>query len=132
MDPTEIIDKAINAVDDNIYSEQESQDTRTDRLRLDMLSDNWLSKSIRPIITIFTGIIWGVSIVVSYYIDVSDTALYSASAVFMSCVSFYFHSRRQEKIIAKKSNAAIQIKKMEMREEKRKSRHDRRMERKKL
>ena len=61
-------------------------------------------------------------------------ALASATSVFVTCVGFYFHSRRQEKIAAKKTDAAIKIEalktKHELREERRDSRAERREERK--
>ncbi|MCK5614155.1 hypothetical protein KAR91_70475 [Candidatus Pacearchaeota archaeon] len=135
IDPLKAADKIIDAVDDNVYSEQESQIERTERLRIDMQSDNPMAKIIRPVVTLMTGLVWSFAIVFSFFKQAPPEAIYSASAVFTSCVAFYFHSRRQEKIAAKKTDAAIKIEalktKHELKQDKKDSRAERREERKK-
>lgn len=134
IDPLKAADKIIDAVDDNYLSEQESEDIRTDRQRIDMESDNPMAKVIRPVVTLMTGLVWSFAIVFSFFKQAPPEAIYSASAVFTSCVAFYFHSRRQEKIAAKKTDAAIKIEAMktkhELREDKRDSRAQRREDKK--
>lgn len=130
MDPTKIADKAVDAITENIYSEAKSQAERTQRLRIDMQSDNPMAKIIRPVVTLMTGLVWSFSIVYSFFGgEVHSEAIYSASAVFTSCVAFYFHSRRQEKINAKKSDAAIKIEAMKTRHELIEEKRDNRAER---
>ena len=135
IDPLKIIDKATEVLDDNVYSEQESQQERTERLRIDMQSDNPIAKIIRPVVTLMTGLVWSFAMVFSFFRVAPAEVVYSVSAVFTMCIGFYFHSRRQEKITAKKTDAAIKIEalktKHELREEKRDNRADRRGERKK-
>ena len=130
IDPLKIIDKATEVLDDNVYSEQESQQERTERLRIDMQSDNPIAKIIRPVITLMTGLVWSFAMVFSFFETAPSEVVYSVSAVFTMCIGFYFHSRRQEKIAAKKTDAAIKIEAMktkhELREDKRDSRQERR------
>lgn len=128
---TEIINKVTSVVDDNIYSEQESQEERTERLRIDMQSDNAMAKIIRPLITLISALVWAFAIVYSFFKPADSVALGSATSVFITCVGFYFHSRRQEKINAKKSDAAIKIERMKTRHELREEKRDARSERKK-
>lgn len=130
IDALKAVDKIIDAVDDNVYSEQESQAERTERLRIDMQSDNPIAKIIRPVVTLMTGLVWSFAMVFSFFRTAPPEVVYSVSAVFTMCIGFYFHSRRQEKIAAKKTDAAIKIEalktKHELREEKRDNRAERR------
>ena len=135
IDPLKIIDKATEVLDDNVYSEQESQQERTERLRIDMQSDNPIAKIIRPVVTLIVSLVWSFAMVFSFFRTAPAEVIYSISAVFTMCIGFYFHSRRQEKIAANKTNAAIKLEaiktKHELREDKRDSRQERREERKK-
>ena len=125
MDPLAAADKLINAVDDNYLSEQESEDIRTERQRIDMQSDNPMAKVIRPLVTLLSGLVWAFSIVYSFFKDADPIALASATSVFVTCVGFYFHSRRQEKMQQKKADTALKVERMkarhEIREERRKN-----------
>lgn len=133
IDPLKLIDKATEVLDDNVYSEQESQQERTERLRIDMQSDNPIAKIIRPVVTLLSGAVWAFAMIFSFFKTAPSEVVYSASAVFTMCIGFYFHSRRQEKIAAKKTDAAIKIEAMktkhELREDKRDSRAGRKEER---
>ena len=131
VDPLKAADKLIDAVDDNVYSEQESQEERTERLRIDMESNSPMAKIIRPLITLISALVWAFAIVYSFFKTADPIALASASSVFITCIGFYFHSRRQEKINAKKSDAAIKIERMKTRHELREEKRDARAERKK-
>ena len=135
IDVLKAADKILDAVDDNVYSEQESQQERTERLRIDMQSDNPIAKIIRPVVTLMTGLVWSFAMVFSFFETAPSEVVYSVSAVFTMCIGFYFHSRRQEKIAAKKTDAAIKIEAMktkhELREEKRDNRQERKEERRK-
>lgn len=126
INPIEIIDKATDVLDDNIQSQQEIENERTERLELDMASDNQLSKMIRPIITIYSGLIWGVVNLLAIWFEVNDGLLWSVGGVFSACIGFYFNSKRQERITEKKNAAAIKLEMMktraDIRQEKRLSR----------
>ena len=126
MIDTKLINKAVDVFDDNFESSQEAEDTRTERHRIDMASDNPLSKNIRPYITIYSGLIWGVVHILSIWFEVNDAVLYSASAVFGSCIGFYFNSKRQERIVEKKSAAGIKLELMKQRQINKEARHNRR------
>ncbi len=130
IDPLQAADKLIDAVDDNYLSEQESEDIRTERQRIDMQSDNPMAKIIRPLVTLLSGLVWAFAIVYSFFKDADPIALASATSVFVTCVGFYFHSRRQEKMQQKKADTALKIERMKTRHELREEKRDNRAERK--
>lgn len=109
IDPVKLADKAINAVDDNIFSQEEIAEMHTRRLEIDANSDSWLAKAIRPMSTILTGLVWAFVLIASVYREVPAEAMYSSSAAFMTCVGFYFDARKREKIAKRKALAAVQI-----------------------
>jgi hypothetical protein len=124
INPLDIFDKAANVVDDNVYSNQEAETERTKRLAIDMASDNVLSKLIRPIITIYSGLIWGAIHIASLWFTVPDTISWSVSAVFSACIGFYFNSKRQERLTEKKGAAAIKLELMKTKQELRQNRRN--------
>lgn len=129
-DAFKAIDTIGNTIDDNIESRQEAEDTRTERLRIDMTSDNKLSKLIRPLITIYSGILFGALSILDIWFEIDENTIYATGLTFGTCIGFYFNSKRQERVIEKKSNAAIQIEKLKARDGIKENRHNRRMERK--
>ena len=131
-DPTKILDKAGAILDDNFESEEERQKTLTERLQIDNTSPFKLPHLIRPISTIFSGILWGLSIIWTLIIAtilISKVGIKEASNMILSSdsiimyvlgattttyathIGFYFNSRKAEKINAKKAFAAIAIEK---------------------
>ena len=115
IDLDNAINKTTDLVDDSFESGEERQKTLTERLRLDMASDNPLAKMIRPIITltllalqiiVVVCVIWGVV--------VPDHIVYELGAMLGAAIGFYFNSRRNEKIVQKKANAYIQIEEMKV------------------
>lgn len=131
IDPLEAADKIINAVDDNVYSEQESQGERTERLRIALNSDSWLPKVARPFITILVALVWAYVMVNPFDKEIADVVVYNVNGAFFVVIGFYFHSRRAEKIASKKTDAAIKIEQLKTRHELREERRDARAERKK-
>jgi hypothetical protein len=129
LDPIKIADKAINAVDDNIYSQEEIAEMHTRRLEIDANSDSWLAKAIRPIATILTGVVWAFILIASVYRGVPAEAMYSATGAFMTCVGFYFDARKREKIAKRKALAAVQIDKQRAKIERADARVERRLRR---
>ena len=126
------IDKIAGTVDENIFTEEERADTLTRRLEIDANSDNQLAKMIRPIITLVTCLVWVFVHSFAVFREVPAEVLYSCDAAFMTCIGFYFDSRRREKINQRKVIAAIRIDKQRARIEKQDARLKRREIRKKL
>lgn len=116
-DVDKIIDDVTETLDDNMYSRQEQEEDRTERLKIDLQSDNQLAKMARPIMAYTILIVWSFVIIASIWIevdqDVRDAVKWSLTAV----LGFYFVSRGMEKINTKKSDAAIKIERMKTRAE---------------
>ena len=123
VDPGKIISDVTKAVDDNVYSRQESEKDRTDRHLADMQSDNKFAKIIRPLITCALLTVWVLAHVTALWKDVPVEILHSADAALMTAIGFYFSSRGLEKITKRKNAAAIKL-------ERQRQRHDRKMKRK--
>lgn len=113
------IDKVLNIVDSKISSDKEREQIRTDRLNIDNTSPFKLPHLIRPIAFIWAMVLQTVLSVVSLfeYPDQLLIVLGSNTAILTSIVGFYFNSRKQEKLVAKKAAAAIQIAKEETKQE---------------
>lgn len=120
------IDKVSNIVDENIFTEEENANLLTRRLEIDANSDNQLAKMIRPIVTLVTCLVWVFVHSMSVFKEVPAEVLYSCDAAFMTCIGFYFDSRRREKITQRKTIAAIRISKQQFREDKKEARRNRR------
>lgn len=116
-----LLDKGLDTFNDKVETEKDRQATLTGRLQIDMNSDSWFAKSIRPLVTILTGAVWSfVTIYITFLLadptltlDWTLIATYygSVTATFGTCIGFYFKSRRDEKIASR--NADAHIKKME-------------------
>ncbi len=125
-DPTKIISDVTDVIDDNIYSRQEQEEDRTERLKIDLQSDNQLAKMARPIMAYTILIVWSFVIIASIWIeidqDVRDAVKWSLTAV----LGFYFVSRGMEKVNSKKLDATIKLERMktraQIRQDKRESR----------
>lgn len=124
---------AAKEVNSFIETPEERQKTLDGRHKRDMTSDNWFSKSVRPIVTIWTGLIWGVVTLVmllKFYREgfasedwTTVTAFYGlVSAPFTTCIAWYFESRKREKMAAQNAKANIIIEKTKLKEEAKKER----------
>lgn len=114
-----LIEKIGNAIDKNVTSQEEkgklkneftdiinnfvenNQQQVTERLRIDMSSDSWLSKNIRPLSMIFTTLVISLFAVfhkniANFEIDKSYVDLFKSLLVLQ--YSFYFGMRGVEKI----------------------------------
>ena len=109
MDPTKLVDKALETVDKNVLSAQERAEHLTRRLELDVQSDNPLAKMIRPLITLTVGSVWVILHLVFVFKPLSWEVLASVDATFMTCIGFYFDARKKEKIATRKAMAAVKI-----------------------
>ena len=117
-DVTDTVDKALDFADDSFESGAERQATLTERLRIDMASDNPLAKMIRPIITLTLLALEIIVVVATLYdVEVPDHIVYELGAMLGAAIGFYFNSRRNEKITAKKAEAAIEIERIKAKQE---------------
>ncbi len=124
------VDKIVDGVTDITDDVTKIVDPRTERLRIDTTSPFKLPHLIRPISTMYSGVIWGISIIWALIIAsvlISKVGIEAASSQIMSSdsiimyilaattanygthIGFYFRSRGNEKINAKKAYAAIEI-----------------------
>jgi len=113
---------------------QITENQQTKRQQIDATSQFMLPHLIRPIISLlvlFMQIL--IFVAVFFKVEVPDDLIYEVGALNMATIGFYFNSRRNEKINAKKTEAAIKIEsiraKAEIKEERRDNRQERRQER---
>lgn len=108
-------DKIINSVgtqvDNNIESSEERQAMLTERLKIDSTSPFKLPQLVRPILAIWSASTFTLSQIYCLYKGlVGGVEVMSAnSAIMLGVIGFYFNSRRNEKMNAKKTEAAIKI-----------------------
>ena len=70
------------------------QEQLTKRLQLDMTSDSWLSKNVRPLTLIYLMILF----TLAFFRDVPEPTLQLLQNLLMTVFVFYFGSRALEKI----------------------------------
>ena len=125
--------KDLGKIADNLTSTADEKDTHlTERLRIDLTSPFKLPHLIRPYITLGSWGIWAINIlwvlVLASIAKSMDTfsvqlALYTLAATtanLATCVSWYFSSRRNEKIQAKNAEAIIIMEEIKIKEQIRK------------
>jgi len=109
-----------------LNAEQQMQDELTERLRIDMNSDSWLSKNIRPLVLIFILVMYsffsivdgnmgreivnGVTVPV---FKINEKYVELLGQWGMMIMSFYFASRGVEKIIESMGRYQMTKKKLE-------------------
>ena len=114
-------------VADNFHlSEQEKQEQLSGRHERDMNSDNWLSKSIRPLTLLVLMLLQILIVVLSAFgFEVNETIVIQHGVLLSGAFGFYFSSRKAEKVAAQNAKANVEIEQL-------KTRHEHRMERKQL
>jgi cation transport ATPase len=70
------------------------QEQLTKRLQLDMTSDSWLSKNVRPLTLVYLMILF----TLAFFRDVPEPTLQLLQNLLMTVFVFYFGSRTLEKI----------------------------------
>jgi len=130
------VDKIINSVgsqvDNNTESSEERQATLTERLKIDATSPFKLPQLIRPILALWSALTFTTAQIYCLCAGlVGGVEVMSGnSAIMLGIIGFYFNSRRNEKINAKKTEAAIKIEeirvKAEVKKERKEARRDRR------
>jgi len=124
------VDKIINSVgsqvDNNTESSEERQATLTERLKIDATSPFKLPQLIRPILALWSALTFTTAQIYCLYAGlVGGVEVMSAnSAIMLGIIGFYFNSRRNEKINAKKTEAAIKIEEIRVKAEVKKDRKE--------
>ena len=132
INATKIISDVTESIDKATANQQ------SERLKIDTTSPFKLPHLIRPISLIFSGIIWGISIlwtlvlatilIMKVGIEQASDLMLSSDSIIMYILAaattnygtqsgFYFDSRKKEKISLKNANAAIKIKRLETKAE---------------
>lgn len=108
------VDSVGNILNDSISTADE-RDTHLDaRQAVDMASDNWLAKAIRPMLAIWYSLLYGAGLIMGLIMSGGDpiaiaTLIGTTGAIVTAIIGFYFTSRRAEKILAKKLDAESKI-----------------------
>lgn len=125
----DVADKALDTIDDNILSQQELQEMSSDRHEKDMLSDNWLSKSARPITLLsLLALQFLIVILAAFGYTIPVELMMQHGVLLGGAFSWYFAARKSEKVAAKNAVANIRIERIRAKEEKKEARHERKME----
>lgn len=128
---TKVLKQASEGID-NIHSSGEERDLElSNRHIVDMSSDNWLSKSVRPITVLYMMILLTVIVVLeSIGFSVPTDTKVLVGTLNATGMGFYFRSKQQERIAEKNAKANTQVEimreKARIREDRKQSRHDRR------
>jgi|TARA_R110002167_G_C12258269_1_gene612731 hypothetical protein len=129
-DLTKLADSSGKIIDNVHYSSQEKDTSINTRHNVDMISDSWLSKNIRPLTLLFLLLCQAVLIIGWMYGIKPDNILTGQiGTLLFGAFSFYFNSKKGERIAEKNAKANIEIVKMEMEMNKKKERAARRLER---
>jgi len=73
---------------------EQEQEQLTERMKLDMASDSWLSKNVRPLTLIYLMMLF----TLAFFRDVPEQTLQLLQSLLMTVFVFYFGSRTLEKI----------------------------------
>ena len=120
------ITKGAEVVDEFTESAEERQRVLSERHKTDMTSDNWLSKSIRPMSLLVLLIVVAFMGIMSTFGHHPDKVIMGELVILLgSAFGFYFDSRKREKMAAKNAAANIEMEKL-------KTKHQIKQERKQL
>ena len=112
------IEKVGKAVDDNFESSEERQKELSARHAIDMASDKWLPQNIRPITLIYLLLAQSVIFILLFLEKkVPDSVIAQVGILLFGAFGFYFNSRKQEKLMDKKVDAAIKIEALKAKQE---------------
>ena len=125
-DVTKLIDSAGKITDDLHYSAEERDAKQIAIHKADMASDNWLSKSIRPLIVLGLFLLNALILVAEWTGNSIplDTKL-TYAGMMVTAISWYFESKKQERVAEKNANANIKMLAM-------KTKHELKMERRRF
>ena len=130
-DLTKGIESLANVADGFHESSEEINEQLTERHETDMNSDNWLSKSIRPmmVIGLFTLMVF-IVVADAFGKEIDLDTKITVGTLFTTALSFYFRSKQFERVAQKNAEANLKMEKLKFREERRNQRQQRRLERK--
>tara|TARA_R110000751_G_scaffold180853_1_gene287200 strand:- start:2483 stop:2905 length:423 start_codon:yes stop_codon:yes gene_type:complete len=129
-DLTKLTESGGKIIDNIHYSSSEKDESINKRHEVDMNSDSWSSKTIRPFTLVFLLLCQAVLIGGWLYGIKPDNFLTGQiGTLLFGAFSFYFNSKKGERIAEKNAKANIEIVKMEMEITKKKERSERRLER---
>ena len=86
------IQQAIQEQIQNAWEQEQEQ--LTERMKLDMTSDSWLSKNVRPLTLVYLMLLF----TLAFFRDVPEQTLQLLQSLLMTVFVFYFGSRTLEKI----------------------------------
>ena len=137
IDLTKNIFKAADTVDKFTESGEERSKTLTARHAADMGSDNWLSKSIRPLsLLILLGLQCFVVVFSAFGHHVDSVIVGQLGTLLLGAFGFYFNSKKIERVAAQNAKANVDIEKLKskhgIKQERKQLRHDRKMERRRF
>lgn len=107
-DLTKGIDSIGSAIDNNTESGEERQQQLSNRHAVDMKSDSWLSKNVRPVTLIallVLEVFFGIASTFGYTPD--DAILIQHGTLMVAAIGFYFNSKKGERIAQKNVEANI-------------------------
>jgi len=109
----------VGKIADNLTStREEDEQARSDRHALDMASDSWWAKFVRPFVLIYLLLVF--TIVEGFNLDVSETFSTTIKAWGDLAFMFYFTSRGVEKV-AKIANRQVRFLKRDERKRERRN-----------
>ena len=73
---------------------EQEQEQLTERMKIDMTSDSWLSKNVRPLTLVYLMMLF----TLAFFRDVPEQTLQLLQSLLMTVFVFYFGSRTLEKI----------------------------------
>jgi len=118
MTSGEAIEKVGESIDKNFESSEERQKELSKRHARDMASDNWLSKNIRPLTLVYLLLAQSaVFVLLGFEKEVPDSVVAQIGILLFGAFGFYFNSRKSEKIMAKKADAAVKIEALKARQQ---------------
>ncbi len=117
--------KGAQIADDFHLSGEEKEQQLTGRHERDMNSDNWLSKSIRPLTLLCLMVLQILMVILSslgYHVD--ETIVIQHGVLMSGAFGFYFNSRKAEKVAAQNAKANIELEKIKTKQEVKKERKE--------
>jgi hypothetical protein len=116
---------------DNVHMSGEEKEAQTTlRHANDMASDNWLSKTVRPItLYILLGMFVLIIVLEASGLEVSESIKGEITLLLTAAIGWYFHSKRTERIAEKNVVGNIKLKEIEAKNEIENEKHRRREER---
>ena len=111
----EAVDVVGKNIDKRTESSEERQAVLTERLKIDMLSDSWLSKNVRPIAFIFAMVCQLMIVIASVSgIELDPWIIGQVGTLLATTTGFYFESRKREKTNARNAEAAVKMEEIKL------------------